>query len=128
VVLPVHRQGEGDKEGAVSIQSLAEKASEKMAEGGVARAVALDPLTILAILSVIMEISNILRGCGLSPAEAGKLLRQPTLGAKLRLRRAMTMALKKHPGASSHRQEIREALLAVGSEMTDEEVSDLIMG
>lgn len=98
-------------------------------ELGAEGAIAFDPLTLLAILSAILQAVKLFQECYMSRAQAEAKLRKPGVIGKSVLKRAVDRAFKEHcadrPELMALAPRARMALLLAARSAPDEEITRL---
>jgi hypothetical protein len=92
------------------IRTKAEKAAQMMCASGVPEKAALDPLTVAAIVAVIVEVLKVLKGCGLFGDKALRKIHNPGLVHGLVLRRTVRRVARERFGG---RPDLREYATAI---------------
>jgi len=86
---------------------------------------AIDPATITAIITLITQIINAIKGCKTKPAAAADMIRKPGIFARITLRGIVRESMSR-ADFKDHGEEIINALHKTGANLTDEEIKDLL--
>jgi len=98
-----------------AIEKAAQKASERM---DAPDAVKFDPATLLVIIQVILELAKLMQACKPTAKQAKQAMNDPGILGRLALRNAVS---KHARGGFAYRNQVREAILSVASEATEED-------
>lgn len=91
---------------------------------GVEKVVAFDPMLIVALIGVIIQVVKMMGWCGLSPDKAMKALAKPGVLGRMVLRRAVN---KKLPDATQKfKKLVQDALVATSADVSEDEVVRLM--
>lgn len=96
-------------------------------EQGVAHAEAFDPLIILTIIGIIINLICLIRECKKSKSAAVDLMHNPGILASWRLRRVVRRALSKHPLLlMQYHPMVVAGVKAVGKTVTEAEFTSML--
>lgn len=94
------------------------------AKGGEMIEVAIDPITIMAIINLIVEIMKMFKDCKKTPTEAKVTMSSPNWIQKWRLRGMIRQELKKH-GSKEDPNAVLNSILNQGNSLSVQEVAIL---
>ena len=110
----------------MNADTAAKMVAEEMVLAKVARKVAFDPFTILAIVSVIVAVIRLLIECRKKPKEVAQIFKKPELVERWRLRRLIKQILADEEAEKELSKALQKSFFAVGQRLSEKDVEILM--